>query len=70
MIDNFEAVLQAVERLNAEEKQKLLDYLQREQQAPPRSKHRIPGLHEHLGHAWMSEDFDDELPDSFWLGEA
>jgi hypothetical protein len=30
---------------------------------------RILGLHAHLGTAWMSDDFDDELPDSFWLGE-
>jgi len=30
---------------------------------------RRAGLHEHLGHAWMSDDFNDELPDSFWLGE-
>jgi hypothetical protein len=27
---------------------------------------RIPGLHP--GH-WMSEDFDEPLPDEFWLGE-
>jgi hypothetical protein len=30
---------------------------------------RILGLHAHLGEAWMSDDFDAELPDSFWLGE-
>jgi hypothetical protein len=30
---------------------------------------RIIGLHEHLGQAWMSEDFNSELPTSFWLGE-
>lgn len=30
-------------------------------------KPRIAGLHEGMG--WMSDDFDDELPDSFWLGE-
>ncbi|MFQ4135419.1 DUF2281 domain-containing protein [Nodosilinea sp. PGN35] len=28
---------------------------------------RIPGLHE--GQVWMSEDFNDPLPDSFWLGD-
>ncbi len=28
---------------------------------------RIPGLHS--GKVWMSEDFDDPLPDEFWLGE-
>ncbi|GEM_PF-6491345 len=29
---------------------------------------RIPGLH--TGTTWMSDDFDDPLPDEFWLGEA
>lgn len=28
---------------------------------------RIPGLHK--GQVWMSEDFNDSLPDSFWLGD-
>lgn len=30
-------------------------------------KERVLGLRE--GQVWMSDDFDDELPDSFWLGE-
>ncbi len=30
-------------------------------------KQRILGLRE--GQVWTSNDFDDELPDSFWLGE-
>ncbi|MCP4105313.1 MAG: toxin-antitoxin (TA) system antitoxin [Desulfobacteraceae bacterium] len=28
---------------------------------------RIPGLNR--GEIWTSEDFDDPLPDEFWLGE-
>lgn len=28
---------------------------------------RIPGLHQ--GQVWMSEDFNEPLPDDFWLGE-
>lgn len=28
---------------------------------------RILGLHE--GEGWMSDDFDDELSDAFWLGD-
>ena len=28
---------------------------------------RVPGLHK--GEIWMSEDFNDSLPDEFWLGE-
>ena len=32
-------------------------------------KPRIPGLHAHLGPTWTSDDFDEPLPDEFWLGE-
>ncbi|MBS3026147.1 MAG: DUF2281 domain-containing protein [Dolichospermum sp. DET50] len=28
---------------------------------------RIPGLHQ--GEIWISDDFNDPLPDEFWLGE-
>ncbi len=28
---------------------------------------RVAGLH--LGAIWMSDDFDEPLPDDFWLGE-
>lgn len=31
------------------------------------SKERVLGLRE--GQVWTSDDFDEELPDSFWLGE-
>jgi len=34
---------------------------------PAQKKPRVAGLHE--GMWWVSDDFDDELPDSFWLGE-
>ena len=36
-------------------------------QTATEQKPRIAGLHAGMG--WMSDDFDDELPDSFWLGE-
>lgn len=32
----------------------------------PTAAQRIAGLDK--GTFWMSEDFDDELPDEFWLG--
>ena len=31
-------------------------------------KRRVAGLHE--GVIWTSDDFDDPLPDEFWLGAA
>lgn len=36
------------------------------QPSPPSSaKKRIPGLHR--GEIWVSDDFDEPLPDEFWL---
>ncbi len=31
------------------------------------NKRRIAGLHQ--GKVWMSDDFNDELPDEFWFGD-
>jgi antitoxin (DNA-binding transcriptional repressor) of toxin-antitoxin stability system len=36
-------------------------------EAKTETKKRIPGLH--AGTTWLSDDFDERLPDSFWLGE-
>ncbi len=36
--------------------------------APPPVQKRVLGLHQGMG--WMSEDFNEPLPDAFWLGEA
>lgn len=34
--------------------------------APAKAKHRA-GMHR--GEVWVSEDFDEPLPEEFWLGE-
>ena len=31
---------------------------------------RVPGLHAESGKAWTSGDFDEPLPDEFWVGVA
>lgn len=36
-------------------------------EAVTQPKKRILGLHQ--GNSWMSDDFNDELPMSFWMGE-
>lgn len=33
----------------------------------PAAAERVPGLHR--GEVWISDDFDEPLPDSFWVGE-
>ncbi len=40
---------------------------QDDQQPIPIKAVRVAGLH--AGMAWMSDDFDEPLPDEFWLGE-
>lgn len=35
---------------------------------PPQTEQRIAGLHE--GQGWVSEDFDEPLPDEFWAGHV
>ena len=34
----------------------------------PSPKKRIPGLNR--GELWMSDDFNEPLPDSFWTGDS
>lgn len=33
---------------------------------PSPARNRAPGLHQGMG--WISDDFDQPLPDDFWLG--
>lgn len=42
--------------------------LSRVRSQPARKSGRIPGLH--AGTTWVSDDFDEPLPDEFWLGES
>jgi hypothetical protein len=51
----------------------VLDFIQSAKSCPTSAAHsssapRTPGLHQ--GQIWMSEDFNEPLPDGFWLGEA
>lgn len=72
MID-LEALYKTIDELSPEELKRLFKYIESKNAQitadEPSSKPRIIGLHEHLGHAWMSEDFNDPLPEEFWLGE-
>lgn len=51
---------------------RVLDFIQENKVVSPNisdseNSPRIPGLHQ--GQIWMSEDFNDSLPDEFWLGD-
>lgn len=63
-------IAQAAAELSLEEQQALLERLQSNLEAhlhPALTGPRVAGLH--AGQWWMSDDFNDPLPDEFWLGE-
>lgn len=65
---HFDDLLKLVGQLSPEQKRILRESLEREavsDQAP--TSERVPNLHP--GAIWTSEDFDDPLPDEFWLGD-
>ncbi len=60
----------AAASLPLEEQQALLERLQSNLEAhlhPVLESPRVAGLH--TGQWWMSEDFNEPLPDDFWLSE-
>jgi hypothetical protein len=69
-------VIAAAQQLSAAEKLEIIQALSRELQrhsieattasSSPNASQRIAGLDK--GTVWMSDDFDDELPDAFWFG--
>jgi hypothetical protein len=70
----FDDLLKVVEKLSPEQKRILREHLEAEEEIEtvsdiqePLLKERIPNLHP--GAIWTSDDFDDPLPDEFWLGE-
>ncbi len=69
----FEQIKEVAKKLSHREKVELMEEieasLKAEERPQPIRKPRILGLHAHLGKAWMSDDFRDELPDEFWLGQ-
>jgi hypothetical protein len=72
---DLQKVVQAVDELSASELKQLLQHIletkiQVLDAEKPIPSPRIAGLHEHLGHSRMRDDFNSELPDSFWLGES
>lgn len=69
-------VLTAAEQLTPVEQLEVIQALSRSLQhryASQNSASSLPGrriLGLDTGRVWMSDDFDAELPDSFWLGTA
>ncbi|MBE9215257.1 DUF2281 domain-containing protein [Plectonema cf. radiosum LEGE 06105] len=70
-----EVLIAKVQSLPPEQQQTLLDFVEflehKNTQSQPIStqpvQQRVLGLNR--GEVWMSEDFNEPLPDEFWLGE-
>ncbi len=63
-------LLEPARNLSLDEQRELLARLTvevKERETPPLTQPRVAGLHR--GMVWMAEDFDDPMPDEFWLGE-
>lgn len=63
-------IAEAAESLSLDEQRALLTRLSsqvREREMPPLTQPRVLGMHR--GMIWMSDDFNDPLPDEFWLSE-
>jgi hypothetical protein len=65
-----ETLIAKFKSLSLEQQQTLLDFAeflaQKHTPAQP-NQQRVLGLNQ--GEIWMSEDFNDPLPDEFWIGE-
>ncbi len=62
----FDDLLKLLDQLSDEQKQIAREHLEA-RAAETQKGQRILGMHP--GAIWTSEDFDDPLPDEFWLGE-
>jgi hypothetical protein len=62
-------IIEIIPTLSPEERRELMHALVDALAEAPTTEQmeRIPGLH--AGTTWVSDDFDDPLPDEFWLGE-
>ncbi|HYW20757.1 MAG TPA: DUF2281 domain-containing protein [Nodularia sp. (in: cyanobacteria)] len=70
VVDTTSELIAKLQTLAPEHQQQVLDFVeflaQKYTQTQPHEK-RIPDLNK--GEIWMSDDFNEPLPDEFWLGE-
>ena len=73
-INITEGLVTRLQNLPPEQQQQVVDFIEflehkyiQQPSNQEQPKRRIFGLHE--GQGWMSEDFNQPLPDEFWMGE-
>ncbi|MBW4643030.1 MAG: DUF2281 domain-containing protein [Goleter apudmare HA4340-LM2] len=67
-----ETLISQLQTLPPEQQQMVVNFVEflvqkHAQSQPSQKKQRIVGLHEGMG--WISDDFNEPLPDEFWMGE-
>ncbi|MGH1396758.1 MAG: type II toxin-antitoxin system VapB family antitoxin [Trichormus sp.] len=75
VVDTTSELIAKVQTLAPEQQQQVLDFVEflMQKYAQPEKtqetpQQRVLGLNE--GEIWMSDDFNDPLPDEFWMGEG
>jgi mRNA-degrading endonuclease RelE of RelBE toxin-antitoxin system len=75
VIDTTSEIVAKLQSLAPEQQQQVLDFVEflaqkynQPQETKETPKKRVPDLNK--GQIWMSDDFNDPLPDEFWLGEG
>ncbi len=72
---DLQTLFQTIDELTPDELKQLYQYITQRHvqfvsaQEKTRVRPRVLGLFENIGETWTSDDFDAELPDSFWLGD-
>jgi hypothetical protein len=73
---DLQELFHSVDELSADELKQLYLYITQTRikfvtaQETVQRKARVLGLFESIGETWISDDFDAELPDSFWLNSS
>ncbi|MGI2906563.1 type II toxin-antitoxin system VapB family antitoxin [Tolypothrix sp. VBCCA 56010] len=71
VVNTTSELIAKLQTLPPEQQQQVLDFVEflaQKYVQPQAPKKRVMGLHK--GQIWMSEDFNDPLPDEFWMGEG
>ncbi|BAY07983.1 DUF2281 domain-containing protein [Calothrix sp. NIES-2098] len=72
VVDITSKLIAKLQNLAPEQQQQVLDFVEFLAQKYPQPQElpqrRVLGLNQ--GEIWMSNDFNDPLPDEFWLGEG
>lgn len=72
VVDTSAELINKFQTLAPEQQQQVLDFVeflgQKYTQAQKAPQKRILGLNQ--GQIWMSDDFNDPLPDEFWMGDG